>query len=147
MTTRQRRMVFVGLILLCTAGAVALGTRAFKENVMYFISPTELLSDPNAGAKNFRLGGIVKDGSVKRAEGDLRVSFVVTDNNKDLTVTYDKVLPDLFREGQMAIVRGKYDGSAFRADEVLAKHDENYMPPEVAEQLAKQHGGKLPTAK
>ena len=140
-------MIFVALIVLSAGGAVALGTRAFKENVMYFISPSDLLADPNTGSKNFRLGGIVKDGSVKRADGDLRVTFAVTDNAHDVTVSYDKVLPDLFREGQMAIVRGKYEGGVFRADEVLAKHDENYMPPEVAEQLAKQHGGKLPTAK
>src|SRR5689334_10167744 len=132
-------MVFVGLIVLCAIGAAAFALRAFNENVMFFVSPSDVLADPKANSKNFRLGGIVKDGSVKRAEGDLRVTFIVTDHSKDVTVTYDKVLPDLFREGQMAIVRGKFDGDVFRADEVLARHDENYMPPEVAEKLAKEH--------
>ncbi len=139
-------MVFVGLIVLCAAGAVTFGLRAFQENMMYFISPSELLADADAGGKTFRLGGMVKQGSIERASGDLRVKFTVTDFKQDVDVTYDKVLPDLFREGQGVIARGKFSDGIFQAEEVLAKHDEKYMPPEVAEKLAKEHGGKLPVS-
>lgn len=144
MTTRQRRMVFVGLIVLVAAGAVALALRAFQENMMYFITPSDLLADANTAGKTFRLGGMVKAGSVARRDGSLAVSFTVTDNKHELPVTYTGVLPDLFREGQGVIARGKFVDGVFHAEEVLAKHDENYMPPEVAERLKQEHGGRLP---
>ncbi len=147
MTTRQRRMVFVGLVLLGAAGAVTFGLRAFEENMMYFMSPSEILADAKSTDKNLRLGGMVKAGSVQRTAGSLQVMFTVTDFKKDVPVTYDKVLPDLFREGQGVIARGRFTDGVFRAEEVLAKHDEKYMPPEVAEKLAQEHGGQLPTAK
>jgi cytochrome c-type biogenesis protein CcmE len=140
-------MAFVGLILLGAGGTVSFALRAFEENMMYFISPTELLAETDPAGKSFRLGGKVKQGSVRRAGGDLRVSFTVTDFRQDVPVTYDKILPDLFKEGQVAIVRGKFSGGVFRAEEVLASHDERYMPPEVAAKLAKEHGGVLPAAK
>ena len=147
MTSRQRRMMFVGLILLGAAGAVTFALQAFQENMMYFISPSELLADANPTNKNFRLGGMVKEGSLQRANGSMQVAFTVTDFKQEVKVTYDKILPDLFRDGQGVIVRGKYADGVFRAEEVLAKHDEKYMPPEVAEKLAQEHGGKLPVAK
>jgi cytochrome c-type biogenesis protein CcmE len=143
---RQRRMVFVGLILLGAAGTVAFALQAFEENMMYFISPSELLAESNSHGKSFRLGGKVKQGSVQRADGNLRVNFTVTDFRQDIPVTYDKILPDLFRERQVAIVRGRFSGGVFRAEEVLASHDERYMPPEVAAKLAKEHGGLMPSA-
>lgn len=145
MTTRQRRMLLVGLILFGAAGAVTFALRAFDENMMYFISPSELLAASGSDDKNFRLGGMVKQGSVQRAAGSLQVTFTVTDFKQEVPVTYDRVLPDLFREGQGVIARGRYTDGVFRAEEVLAKHDEKYMPPEVAEKLAKEHGGTMPT--
>jgi cytochrome c-type biogenesis protein CcmE len=147
MTPRQNRMVFVGLIVVAVAGAALFMTRAFEENMMYFITPSDLLADNNTEDKSFRLGGMVKQGSVQRAAGSLDVRFVVTDNAHELPVTYSGVLPDLFREGQGVIARGKFVAGEFRAEEVLAKHDENYMPPEVADKLKETHGGNLPGAK
>jgi cytochrome c-type biogenesis protein CcmE len=146
-TTRQRRMMFVALIVLAAVGAVTFALKAFQENMMYFITPSDLLADLNTDNKTFRLGGMVKQGSVQRADGSMEVRFVVTDNKHELPVTYTGVLPDLFREGQGVIARGKIANGLFTAEEVLAKHDENYMPPEVAERLAKEHGGKLPEVK
>jgi cytochrome c-type biogenesis protein CcmE len=147
MTPRQNRMVFVGLIVVAVAGAALLMTRAFKENMMYFITPSDLLADSNTANKSFRLGGMVKQGSVQRVAGSLDVRFVVTDMKHELPVTYTGVLPDLFREGQGVIARGKFTAGEFKAEEVLAKHDENYMPPEVANKLKETHGGELPGAK
>jgi cytochrome c-type biogenesis protein CcmE len=140
-------MMFVGLILLAAAGAVTFALKAFQENMMYFITPSDLLADTNTAGKTFRLGGMVKQGSVQRADGSMEVRFTVTDNQHELPVSYVGVLPDLFREGQGVIARGKFTSGKFQADEVLAKHDEKYMPPEVAERLAKEHGGKLPQSK
>jgi len=144
MTSRQNRMVFVALIVVAIAGAAVFMTRAFNENIMYFITPSDVLADGNVADKSFRLGGMVKDGSVQRSAGSLDVRFVVTDMKHELPVTYTGVLPDLFREGQGVIARGKFVSGEFRADEVLAKHDENYMPPEVANKLKENHGGNLP---
>lgn len=140
-------MVFVGLIVLAAAGAVTFALRAFQENMMYFITPSDLLADANTAGKTFRLGGMVKQGSVQRDAGSMEVRFTVTDNQHELPVSYTGVLPDLFREGQGVIARGKFASGKFQAEEVLAKHDEKYMPPEVAERLAKEHGGQLPQAK
>ncbi len=144
MTPRQNRMVFVGLIVVAMAGAAVFMTRAFKENMMYFITPSDLLTDSNTANKSFRLGGLVKQGSVQRSDGSMNIRFVVTDLKHELPVTYTGVVPDLFREGQGVIVRGKFINNLFVAEEVLAKHDEKYMPPEVAEKLKETHGGVLP---
>ncbi len=139
MRRRQKRMLAVTLMLAGVGLAVALALQAFQENLLFFYSPTQVLAgDPPEGRK-FRLGGLVAAGSVRREPGELEVLFDVTDNSSTLTVHYNGVLPDLFREGQGVIVHGVLlpDGR-FEADEVLAKHDENYMPPEVAEMLAEQ---------
>lgn len=139
MTPRRQRMITVALVLAGVALAVGLALQAFQENLMFFYSPTQVMAgEPPAGRK-IRLGGLVTMGSMRRQEGELEVQFDVTDNENSMTVTYAGVLPDLFREGQGVIAIGftQPDGS-FEAEEVLAKHDENYMPPEVAEILADQ---------
>jgi cytochrome c-type biogenesis protein CcmE len=144
MTIRQRRMVFVALIVLAAGGAVWLSLRAFQENLLYFITPSDLLKEQSSDGKSYRLGGLVKQDSVVRSEGSMTVRFVVTDNQHELPVSYTGVIPDLFREGQGVIARGKIVDGTFMAEEVLAKHDEKYMPPEVADKLKETHGGQLP---
>ena len=132
-------MLVVGLMLAGVAGAVALSLRAFQENLLYFYTPSQALAGESPAGKKFRLGGMVEKGSVRREAGSLEVRFVVTDNKEELTVAYSGVLPDLFRDGQGVIAMGTLEPNGeFRAEEVLAKHDENYMPPEVAEALADQ---------
>ncbi|RMF99279.1 MAG: cytochrome c maturation protein CcmE [Gammaproteobacteria bacterium] len=139
MKRRQKRMLAVTMILAGVGLAVALALQAFKENLLFFYSPTQVLAGEPPQGRKIRLGGLVATGSVRREPGELEVLFDVTDNSNTLTVHYSGVLPDLFREGQGVIAHGvlRPDGS-FEADEVLAKHDENYMPPEVAEMLAEQ---------
>lgn len=144
MTPRRQRMLVVGLVLVGVVGAVALSLRAFQENLLYYYTPTKVLDGEAPSGKKFRLGGMVEDGSVKREVGSMELSFNVTDSHKTLTVIYSGVLPDLFKEGQGVIARGHLEpNGVFRADEVLAKHDENYMPPEMAEAMARQ-GSKAP---
>jgi len=136
MRPRRQRMVLIGLVVAGVAVSVALALTAFRENVLFFFSPTEVVAGDAPRERGFRLGGMVLDGSVEREEGSLTVNFVVTDFAHSIPVHYTGVLPDLFGEGQGVVARGQLnaDGS-FEAEEVLAKHDENYMPPEVAEAL------------
>lgn len=130
-------MVTVGLVLVGVALAVGLALQAFEENLLFFYSPTQVLAGEPPEGKKFRLGGLVAPGSLQREPGELAVQFDVTDNQNLMQVTYEGVLPDLFREGQGVIAHGTMDADGvFQAEEVLAKHDENYMPPEVAEVLA-----------
>ncbi len=139
MTPRRQRMLTVGLIVVGVSLAVGMALQAFQENMLFFYSPTQTLAgEPPAGRK-FRVGGLVEEGSITREPGALKISFRVTDLESSLPVTYEGVLPDLFLEGKGVVAHGTLqpDGS-FVADEVLAKHDENYMAPEVAELLAKQ---------
>ena len=137
MRPRSQRMLLIGLVLAGMGVAVAFAYRAFQENLLYFFSPSQVMAG-EAPERAFRLGGMVLDQSLVREPGSLTVSFVVTDNVQSIPVKYTGVLPDLFREGQGVVVRGQLDGQGgFVAEEVLAKHDENYMPPEVAEALAK----------
>ncbi len=136
MTPRRRRLIAVVAVLAGVGAAVALALRAFDDNVMYFYSPTQIEAGEAPSGRAFRVGGLVENGSVKRRPGDLTVEFSVTDNLKRVTVQYTGLLPDLFREGQGVIAHGRLgDDGRFVADEVLAKHDENYMPPEVAASL------------
>jgi cytochrome c-type biogenesis protein CcmE len=142
MTPRQRRMVLVGLILVGVAGAVFLALTAFQKNLLYFYTPSQVASGEAPKDYTFRVGGLVVQGSVKRKEG-VTVFFDVTDGSATVPVTFTGILPDLFREGQGIISIGKMNGQGvFEASEVLAKHDENYMPPEVGEALKKS--GKMP---
>jgi len=133
MTKRQNRMILVALLVLGTSLAAYLGLKAFNENLLYFFSPTDVVNGKAPNGKSFRLGGLVANGSVKR-EG-IKVAFDVTDNQNTFTVKYEGILPDLFREGQGIITTGSLKNGTFVATEVLAKHDENYMPPEVADTL------------
>jgi cytochrome c-type biogenesis protein CcmE len=138
MKPRQQRMLAVGLAAAGIAIATMLALRAFEENMMFFVDITDVAEGKFPDDRNFRVGGLVMDGSVRREPGELEVRFDLTDNNSTLTVAYAGILPDLFREGQGIIAHGRLDDAGvFVADEVLAKHDENYMPPEVAESLAK----------
>jgi len=136
---RQQRIVTVLVILGGVGLAVGLALQAFQENLLFFYSPSQVLAGEPPEGRKFRLGGLVADGSVRREAGEMEMEFDVTDTSRTVRVVYDGVLPDLFREGQGVIAHGvlQTDGR-FRADEVLAKHDENYMPPEVAEMLAEQ---------
>ncbi len=138
MTLRRQRMVLVLLVLLGVGVAAALGLNAFRENMVFFFSPTQVMASEAPADRSFRLGGLVEQGSIKREDDGLTVHFVVTDTAKNINVTYKGILPDLFREGQGVVAQGKLgEGGTFVASEVLAKHDESYMPPEVADALEK----------
>jgi len=143
MTPRRRRMSLVAVVLLVVGGAVGFALKAFQDNLQYFYSPSEVSAGKAPAGRLFRVGGMVTEGSFKRPPGSLEARFVLTDFANNVTVSYTGVLPDLFREGQGVIARGKLTGDGvFVAEEVLAKHDENYMPPDVAELLKKQHDAK-----
>ena len=134
--TRKRRLIAVLLILAGVGVASTIAFYSLQQNLLYFQSPSELAQQPMPPGRQFRLGGLVKPGSVERQGEGLATRFVVTDGPEEVTVEYVGILPDLFREGQGVIARGSLDESGmFAASEVLAKHDENYMPPEVADAL------------
>lgn len=136
--TRKRRLTAVILILAGVGLAAAVASYSLQQNLLYFQSPSDLVGQPIPPGRQFRLGGLVKPGTVNRVEGSLATRFVVTDGPEDITIEYVGILPDLFREGQGVIARGALnDDGLFEASEVLAKHDENYMPPEVADALEK----------
>ena len=141
MTKRQNRMILVALLVLGISLAGYLGVKAFSENLLYFYTPSDIEDGKAPIGKSFRIGGLVKTDSFERNE--MRATFVVTDNSESIKVIYDGILPDLFREGQGVVATGSVTcprkgwtcKNIFKATEVLAKHDENYMPPEVAEAL------------
>ena len=138
MKPRQQRMLAVGLAVAGVVIATLLTLRAFKDNMMFFIDVSEVVAGNYPQDRNFRIGGLVVEGSIEREEGSLDVDFVVTDMACDLPVRYHGVLPDLFRDGQGVVAHGRIgDNGVFMAEKVLAKHDENYMAPEVADSLAK----------
>ena len=144
MKPRQQRMLAVGLAVLGVAIAAALTLRAFDENMMFFVEISDVAADEYPTERTFRIGGLVVDGSIERAEGSLEMSFRVTDMRCEVSVRYTGVLPDLFKEGQGVVAHGRMaDGGVFVADKILAKHDENYMAPEVAESLAKHVDEKM----
>ncbi len=139
MTKRYKRLVLVGAIVGVVAIAVALVLTALNSTVAYFYTPSDIQKLAQAPAGLIRLGGLVEDGSVKFADGDdAIVTFVIRDEIAETAVSYKGVLPDLFREGQGVIVQGKFENGLVVASEVLAKHDENYMPKEVADALKEQ---------
>jgi cytochrome c-type biogenesis protein CcmE len=136
MTPRRKRMLAVAAILVGVGAAAALAMLAFEDNLLYFYNPTQVLAGDAPEGRTFRIGGMVTQGSLARTEGTLEVRFVVTDYRHSIPVRYEGLLPDLFKEGQGVIAHGRMgEAGEFVADEVLAKHDENYMPPEVAESL------------
>jgi cytochrome c-type biogenesis protein CcmE len=147
MTPRQKRMAVVALLLAGVATAVGLGLTAFQKNLLYFYTPTQVSGGEAPTGYPFRVGGLVVAGSVRRDPDSLTVHFTVTDGPASLGVVYTGILPDLFREGQGIISVGQLNAAGvFEATEVLAKHDENYMPPEVAAAL-EQSGQRVPNYK
>jgi cytochrome c-type biogenesis protein CcmE len=143
--TRKKRLYLVLFIVIGIGAATGLAINAFNENLMFFYAPSEVVAGEAPANHPFRIGGLVMKGSVRRLSDGLTVQFDLTDNQETVIVEYTGILPDLFREGQGIVSRGRLrrDG-VFVADEVLAKHDEKYMPPEVADSLktAPPHGMK-----
>jgi len=133
---RRQRLILILLMVAGVGAAATFALKAFNENLMYFFSTTEVAEGKAPKDAKFRLGGMVVNGSISRPNKDVLVRFDVTDYNKQVTVEYSGILPDLFREGQGIVANGRLNSSGvFVAEEVLAKHDENYMPPEVAASL------------
>jgi cytochrome c-type biogenesis protein CcmE len=138
MTRRQRRLTLIGSALAVVALAVGLMLIAMRDSIVFFNSPTDLVEKHIPPGQRMRIGGLVKEGSVLRGD-DLAVRFQLTDGTSTVAVAYQGLLPDLFREGQGIVAEGALDAKGeFRADSVLAKHDESYMPKEVADALKKQ---------
>jgi len=137
MTPKRRRLsiVVIGLVMLGTAAALVL--TAFEDNLVFFFSPTDLRAKELGPDRRIRVGGLVETGSFEKSADGLVATFRITDLQNAVAVTYKGVLPDLFREGQGIVAEGRMVGGTFNASEVLAKHDENYMPKEVAEALKK----------
>jgi len=136
MTPRQKRMITVVAILAGVGIATTFALQSFQKNLLYYYSPSQIQAGEAPSARSFRVGGLVENGSLKREPGSLEVRFTLTDYAHQQSVSYTGVLPDLFREGQGVIARGKMGSDGmFVAEEVLAKHDENYMPPEVKDSL------------
>ncbi len=137
---RKKRLALIGLMLAGIAVGLTFALKALDENIMFFFTPTEVANGKAPKNHLFRMGGMVVTGSVSRPGDGLTAQFDLTDNEKQVTVRYTGILPDLFREGQGIIANGEVgDDGIFVAQEVLAKHDENYMPPEVAEAMKKTH--------
>ncbi len=142
MTPRRKRRLYAAIaIVIGVSIATALGLSAFQDNLLFYFSPSEVQAGEVPHDYAIRVGGMVVDGSLKRTPGSMKVNFVLTDYAAQVAVEYEGILPDLFREGQGVIAQGRLDpDNRFVASEVLAKHDENYMPPEVADSLKKVHG-------
>jgi cytochrome c-type biogenesis protein CcmE len=128
-------MVTVVAIVAGVGIATTFALKAFNQNLLYYYSPTQVHAGEAPAARSIRVGGLVENGSLARKPGSMEVTFILTDFAQKVPVSYTGVLPDLFREGQGVIARGRMEGNRFVAEEVLAKHDENYMPPEVADSL------------
>ena len=142
---RRNRLLVVLTVLGFSGAAVALTLMALNENINLFYSPEQVLAGDAPEARTIRVGGLVMPGTVQREEDSLVVSFVIGDMaGAQVPIEFEGILPGLFREGQGVIAQGQLSNGVFQADEVLAKHDENYMPPEVESVLAEAHGGKVP---
>jgi len=137
MKRKHRRLTFVFLGALLVATAAALVLTAFEDNIVFFHTPTDVVEKSLPPDRRLRIGGLVEEGSVEKDISEARVTFRITDLTHTVNVTYRGLLPDLFREGQGVVAEGRLRDGIFQADEVLAKHDENYMPPEVADALKK----------
>ena len=136
MTAKSKRLVIIACIAALLGVAVMLVLGALRDNIVFFYTPSEISQSKLKSGQSLRLGGLVKDGSVE-IEG-MKSVFIVTDGTVDITVKYDNALPSLFREGQGVVTEGQIENGVFIAQNVLAKHDENYMPAEVAEKLKEQ---------
>ncbi|MEI7842675.1 MAG: cytochrome c maturation protein CcmE [Gallionellaceae bacterium] len=138
MTPRKKRLMFILFGVALLGGAVGLVLFALKDNVSLYFTPTQVFNKEAPQGRSFRIGGLVEEGSVVRAKDGLTVHFKITDTSKEMEVVYKGILPDLFKEGKGVVAQGKLqEGNVFYADEVLAKHDENYMPPEAKDALDK----------
>ena len=147
MKSRHKRMVAILVGLVGVAAIVALILNALQSNINHFFSPTEVVANEAPNDRTFRLGGLVEEGSIQREDDGLTVHFNVTDGAEIVTVKYTGILPDLFSEGEGVVAQGKLGtGGLFMAEEVLAKHDETYMPPEVADALEKGEKSKAADA-
>jgi cytochrome c-type biogenesis protein CcmE len=146
MNPKRKKLLFMTLFIVLGAGtATALMLKAFQENLLYFYSPLQVKNGEAPVNRSFRIGGLVVAGSVQRDQNSLLIKFDLTDTVENVTVNYDGILPDLFREGQGIVANGQLGPEGvFQATEVLAKHDENYMPPEVAAAI-EQAGGIVPS--
>ena len=133
MTPRRKRMAIALGVVAVVGAATALVLNAFQSNLVFFYTPTQIAAKEAPGGRTFRLGGLVVEGSVKR--DGIKVNFEVTDTAKTVPVQFSGILPDLFKEGKGVVAQGQLENGVFQAKEVLAKHDENYMPPEAAEAL------------
>jgi cytochrome c-type biogenesis protein CcmE len=139
MKPRHRRMALIVAGVAGLAVAAALVLSAFQQNLVFFFTPSQVAANEAPQGRAFRVGGMVEVGSVKRQPDGVTVHFVVTDTAKSIPVAFKGVLPDLFREGKGVVTQGRLENGMFVASEVLAKHDENYMPPEAADALKKAH--------
>ena len=139
MKPRHKRFAIVGGVLVAVGAIAALVLNAFQSNLVFFYSPSQIAAHEAPDARTFRLGGMVEKGSVKR--DGVSVSFIVTDTAKTVPVRFEGILPDLFKEGKGVVAQGQLKDGVFVAREVLAKHDENYMPPEAAEALKRAQQG------
>ena len=136
MKPRHKKLTIIIMSVAALGLSAALVLDAFQSNLVFFFSPSQVAANEAQKGKSFRIGGLVEEGSVKRQSDGITVSFVVTDTAKNIPVVYTGILPDLFKEGKGVVAQGKLSSDGvFRADEVLAKHDENYMPPEAADAL------------
>jgi len=141
--TQKKRFIFVVILVFSASIATALVIYGLNQNLLYFYSPTQVMHGKVPSKMNFRLGGLVVPGSITKESDSMKIYFKLTDNNSEIQVSYKGLLPDLFREGQGIVTLGYMDDSnIFHADQVLAKHDENYMPPEVAELLVDENKNK-----
>ena len=138
MKPRQKRFMFITVGVVAVSMAVGLVLYALRGNVNLYFTPTQVFSNEAPQGRSFRIGGLVKEGSVKRENDGLSVTFEITDTHKSIPVVYKGILPDLFKEGKGVVAQGRVEANGvMRADEVLAKHDENYMPPEAADAMKK----------
>ena len=144
MKTRHKRLLLILAGLAILGAVAALVLNAFQSNLVFFFSPTQVAAGEAPQGKAFRIGGMVKEGSVQRETDGVTVRFVVTDTEQEMPVRYKGILPDLFKEGKGAVAQGRFgDDGIFVASEVLAKHDENYMPPEAAQAVGEAHARAL----
>ncbi len=140
--TRQRRLIIVAVVTVAAAVAAGLGVYALQQNMNYLLTPSQVQSGQAMDYKTFRLGGMVKAGSIQRSDTSLKTTFTVVDAGGSMPVEYTGILPDLFRDNQSVIATGHMDNAHFVATEVLAKHDETYMPKELKDAMAKAHADK-----